>query len=399
MRLSFAPAKQFGQELEIAATIGETRLWYRIPSALAGEVRAEPFLVAGLMPAMARGEKLEVSSSFRISPRLFTSLPKIQQILHVWVPALKEIEVQTVCGTPAPPRPGSACFFSGGVDSAYTFLKHKEETTHLVLIHGLDIRHDDEAAFSRVLDPAREIAQRLGKTLIPVRTNAREFCKANGLTMVLFHGALLASVALLLGFERSYIPASQTYDDLEPWGSHALLDPLWSTESSEIIYDGGEAGRVEKVRVIAAHPDLLASLRVCSSGTGSNCGACEKCLLTLTALRLVRAHTSAFPELDLERLKKLKVTFDNLEYFVEMCEVAAQNGDIKLHRLLNSSLRRFETKQILKRADAVFLGGTVHRLVGGLRDKSKRPALLRTEDPTSQDGTRALKLWRMKTFR
>lgn len=401
MRLTSVHAEPLGPEIEVAAIVGESTLWYRIPAAFADQVRPEAFLVAGLMPSMASGETLEVSADLRISPRLFGSIPKIQHILHAWVPALQTVDVRANCGLPAPARAGAACFFSGGVDSAYTYLKHAHELTHLVLIHGLDICHDDDASFSRALDPVRDLAQRLGKTLVPVRTNAREFCKTNGLTMILFHGSLLASVSLLLGFGRNYIPASQAYDDLAPWGSHALLDPLWSTEASEIIYDGGEARRIEKVAAVAQHPELLSSLRVCSRGTGANCGECDKCLLTLTALRLVGARTPAFPTLNLDRLKKVKVNLDNLEYFVEMWEVAKQAGDLRIQKLLDNSLHRFEAKQILKRADAVFLRGTVRRLVEGLREKPKQAPLLRPEDPihTNGNGARALRLWRTRAFR
>jgi hypothetical protein len=152
---------------------------------------------------------------------------------------------------------------------------------------------------------------------------------------------------------------------------------------------------------VAEHPELLEALRVCSAGTGANCGACEKCLLTSTALRLVGAHTSAFPKLDLGRLKKLKINLDNLEYFVEMWEVARQTGDVELHRLLDKSLRRFEAKQILKRADAVFFKGAVRRLVDGLRSTPKKTVLLRPEDPTygNGSGAKALRLWRTRAFR
>jgi hypothetical protein len=380
MYLDCVESKQIGQEIELSAIIGETRLWYRVPGLFAGRVRAEAFLVSALMPAMARGESLELSTQICISPRLLKSIPKIQEILHAWNPALRKIAVRTNSGAPAPSRPGAACFFSGGVDSAYTYLKHANEITHLVLIHGLDIPPDDEASFSQALVQSRDLAARLGKTLVPVRTNAREFCKANGLTMILFHGALLASVSLLLGFEHNYVPASQTYDDLDPWGSHALLDPLWSTESSEIIYDGGEARRIDKVRAVVEDPRLLASLRVCpGNGGGSNCGKCEKCLLTMTALRLVDATTPAFPKLSMERLRKLAVNFDSLEYYLEMYEVAQQVGDSAVEKSLRSALRRFEVKQILKRTDAVLLGGSMRRLLSAVRGKATAPALLRPD--------------------
>src|SRR5512133_1200202 len=101
MRLGCVQAKQFGSEIEIAASVGDTRLWYRVPAAFGDQVRAEPFLVAGILPAMARGEALEVSSAIGISPRLSASLPKVQQILHAWIPALQKIDVKATCSSPA----------------------------------------------------------------------------------------------------------------------------------------------------------------------------------------------------------------------------------------------------------------------------------------------------------
>jgi len=40
---------------------------------------------------------------------------------------------------------GAEAFFSGGVDSFYTFLKHRHEITDLAVVHGFD-SHNHEAA-------------------------------------------------------------------------------------------------------------------------------------------------------------------------------------------------------------------------------------------------------------
>ena len=34
---------------------------------------------------------------------------------------------------------GVACFFSGGLDSFHTHLKHREEVTHIIFVYGFDI--------------------------------------------------------------------------------------------------------------------------------------------------------------------------------------------------------------------------------------------------------------------
>ena len=36
-------------------------------------------------------------------------------------------------------------FFSGGVDSTYTFLKHQDEISHVVYIHGFDFYFNDSS--------------------------------------------------------------------------------------------------------------------------------------------------------------------------------------------------------------------------------------------------------------
>jgi hypothetical protein len=388
MQLTDVRVRRFDQQSEISASVGGMRLWYRVPVQVADAIRVDAFLVAALMPAMVSGEDLEVSPEFVISSRLYRSISKIQDILHVWNPQLKKVRVHARCGSPPEPRPGSACLFSGGIDSMYTCLKHRDEITHLILLHGLDIAPEDERAFSTPLKWGREVAERLGKTLVVVQTNGRDFCNASGLAMALYHGALLASVSLLLGFGCNYVAASQTYDDLEPWGSHVLLDPLWSTESSEIIYDGCEARRIDKVRDVAQYPELLSLLRVCTSDDqGQNCGHCEKCLRTMAELRLVGASSSAFPHLSPGELRKVRVNFDTLLYYIESYEVAQQIGDAEMASALSSALRRFETRQILKHADTLMLGGWVGRLLSALR-RQEKPALLRPRTPTRQSRLR-----------
>jgi hypothetical protein len=68
----------------------------------------------------------------------------------------------------------------------------------------------------------------------------------------LYHGAALAAVALLFQdrLGKILIPPTYSYADLLPWGSHPLLDPLWSTEQTTIEHEGCEATRVEKAAYI-----------------------------------------------------------------------------------------------------------------------------------------------------
>jgi hypothetical protein len=78
---------------------------------------------------------------------------------------------------------------------------------------------------------------------------------------------------------------------MEPHGSHPLLDPLFRTEEMELVHDGGEADRDEKVERIASHESVAKHLRVCWRNTDGayNCGRCEKCLRTMLSLLAVGA--------------------------------------------------------------------------------------------------------------
>ncbi len=66
-----------------------------------------------------------------------------------------------------------------------------------------------------------------------------------------YHGAGIASVALWLSplFKRIYFAADMTYYDSNQtkiWGNHPLITPLFSTESTQFIYDGGGSNKDTK---------------------------------------------------------------------------------------------------------------------------------------------------------
>jgi hypothetical protein len=187
---------------------------------------------------------------------------------------------------------GVACFFSGGVDSFYTLLKHREEVTHIIFVHGFDIALEDRAHRTQASQMAREVAKELGKTLIEVETNIRTFSDGR-VGWKIYHGAAMASVALLFQhrFRRVLIASSHSYVRMLPWGSHVLLDPLWSTELTEIEHDGSEATRIDKMAYISEHELPMQWLRVCFKNPDSayNCGRCGKCVVAKVTLRTVGA--------------------------------------------------------------------------------------------------------------
>src|SRR2546430_360740 len=192
----------------------------------------------------------------------------------------------------------------------------------------------------RVADALRRAAQELGKPLIEVETNLRAFSDSYVSWSEEYDGSALASVALLLSAElgKVYIPASFSEAFLMPWGTHPHLDPLWSTEGTEIVHDGNQTGRPQKVARIAQSEAALRWLRVCweNRDQAYNCGRCEKCLRTMVNLRIAgaldRCPTFARP-LDLRAVRNLVIPDECARIFVEenleACRAAGTDPELE----------------------------------------------------------------------
>ena len=335
----------------------EFNVWYRVEGGIVSE-DDDAFLAAALIPAMKSAESLKLVG--RVSRTLMNNSSTIQNIVHKWFPEFEKITVtsgdftDTISGSP---ERGVGCFFSAGVDSFYTLLKHREEITHLIYVHGFDIWLHEEDFRLSVLSEIRKVAKVFGKSLIFVETNIHEFSDHFADWGLQYHGAALASVALLLTpqLRTIYAPSSYAYDELFPWGSHPLLDPMWSTESLQIVHDGNEAGRIEKVALIAQSDIALKTLRVCLDRTDGayNCGHCEKCVRTMVNLRLsgVPLHRTSFSrELDLDAVANLVLNDEHALIFAkENLKSAKAKDDKELAKALQQAVDRYEQRLLANR--------------------------------------------------
>jgi hypothetical protein len=203
------------------------------------------------------------------------------------------------CAAPVPPvnhagLEAVGLYFTGGVDSFYSLLKDVELSTdagHEPVTHLLyaNFERHHGRAYDRLLDRLRRVAEETDRQLVLIDTNVRSLTE-RATFWPDYHGAALASTALalqgLLG--RCLIAASDHYRHLPPLGSHPVLDHLWCTERLEIVHDGAEASRSDKVvRQIARSRLALETLSVCwRSEPAHNCGVCEKCLRTMVTLEM-----------------------------------------------------------------------------------------------------------------
>ena len=333
-------------------------------------VSSEMMCCMGLPVAMKSNAVLEPGGS--VSPAFLRGIHTLSDILSSWYPELSplQIKVDVAAASPDDAATGTrvGAFFSGGVDSFYTLLKHQDEITDIILVHGFDIAVDDADLRAEVSRMARKVAAALGKRLIEVETDARKVFEAAGLWWGEHsHGAALACVGHAIGADMRtiYVSATHTYRELFPWGSHPLLDAHWGTDRLSFRHDGCAASRIQKVWLLAQHPIALSSLRVCYENRGGayNCGQCEKCLRTMLNLAAARAldRAATFPtRLEPKAVRAMTLQGENgLSFARENIEALARVPDADaLRRALNVAFGRAKMRMrlvaLVRRSPRVF---------------------------------------------
>lgn len=309
---------------------------------------ASPFAIYCLPICMAKGWNLR--SELPVSSKLLATMPQIQDIFLQFLPGMQRVKVDAPSAVEQQLiARETASFFSGGVDGFYTFLKHRQRISRLIFAAGFDITLSQTKVVDIVQQQIRLMARELEVGLIEVKSNMRQFSDTL-LHWRFFIGASMAGTASLLSHlvETVYIGSSHHYGDIYPWGTHPLLDPLWSTEAVNVIYDGCEATRLMKLCLVAKDPVALCRLRVCFNNRDDryNCSRCEKCIRTMVGLRLlgVLEQSGTFVrQLDLKRISKLgigdnahvmRINLENYQY------AKKHRIDPALERALQLSLRK-----------------------------------------------------------
>jgi len=295
---------------------------------------AEAAVTLATWGCMKLGTDLAVGAP--LSKQYLQNLETVQDVLRSWQPDCSRFSVTGArpvrrARPEGPARTGA--FFSAGVDSFYTLLKRREEITDLVLVYGFDIDLDDDVLRRRTSEVVRNVGRETGKHVIEIETNLRDVLKPFQAWPMAF-GVALAAVGhvLMPGLTRLLIPSTNAYAELHPCGSHPVLDPLWSTEALEIVHDGCEAFRSEKIEMIAENELAMKSLRVCWEDSRGiyNCGECGKCIRTMAGLAaagaLDRCQTFSKP-LTPANVRRMSVQGEDERVFVvELIRVLEKNG-------------------------------------------------------------------------
>jgi hypothetical protein len=281
------------------------RFYAQVEARFADWFCADPngFLLAALIPAWHASERrvrvdggLCAILSERVKAALLT--------LRSWYPELGHfpaIEASRGFETRQPSKPQAASFLSCGIDSLATLrwnLLHVDAAhparikAAIVLdyIKGHGWTEKQEAGETkRRREAGARVTTEVGIPLIAVRTNILELHDRPKVFARQSHSSVLSSSAYFLGrgFSKAYIASSDAADGLAPWGSHPLLDPFYSSAHLAIEHDGLQMCRFEKTALLSAWSIALNNILVCTNRDydgPTNCGTCEKCVRTMTAL-------------------------------------------------------------------------------------------------------------------
>jgi hypothetical protein len=267
--------------------------WFDIPIAYEPSLSGNLWLACLLPLAATIGEDLEIA--LPVDRELLIGANSILKLWKYWRPDSHVVNILVDSITEFPPRSQSnASFFSAGVDSFFSVLQ-RPDVTNWITVLGFDMPIEKEEEFQIHCRRLSTIASDLGKNHISVRTNLRRTRWRLAQWEALAFGPALASVALVFEdyFYEVLIPASCDYAGMDPWGSHPLSDPLFSTCGTRIVHEGAAFSRFEKIEYLVKSDRVLRELHVCFRGNDSmgqdhqNCCRCEKCYRTMIALDIL----------------------------------------------------------------------------------------------------------------
>jgi len=354
------------EKWRVSSKVGRRDIWFESSAELTAS--PEAFLCAFLFPAMARGAGVRMPAS--LCPTFLKNVETAKRLGSQWW-GYSGGAIDADGTRYATAREGTAAFFSGGVDSFFTLLEKNDEIEFLIFVEGYDIPLSDTPRLAAACHWMQEIADAMGKKLLVVRSNLREHPEFRLISWgYTFGSALAAAGHLLAGYcNRLYIPSSEPYWRLYPWGSHPELDPSWGSSATEFEVHGADHERIDKVRKISVNPLVHRYLRVCweRKNERMNCGICEKCVRTQLELSAAGAphRVQTFPEGDLVgRINGLPGVPAHVVYYYQLASERIADPSIAraIEGLLERS-QRWRRRQSMKKVP-VELWRRLRRVVG-----------------------------------
>ena len=166
-------------------------------------------------------------------------------------------------------------------------------------------------------EPGKNVAKELGLPYYYLKTNLQNFRKTIDMTKVNYIATYSCMLSLSNAISKFYISSGFSYNEIKNFSDHyhnndltgfceSYLVPLIETEKIELIIDGCQYRRVDKLKNIVDWDISKKYLNVCWRYTpdGSNCGVCPKCLRTLFPLEIMGKLDDYKNVFDIEQYKK-----------------------------------------------------------------------------------------------
>lgn len=238
----------------------------------------------------------------------YESIPTFKEGYMKMYPAIDfrgKLEVGQVVNYDVEDKEGAIVFFSGGVDSFDTLIRHQKEMPVLLSLWGADLTLQDECGWLNVKQRMSHTAQEFGILGLTAKSGFRDFLNYDILGKKIkeskdnwWHGfqhgigiiSHSAPVAYMLKKKNVYLASSYTEQE-RPFltcASAPSIDNKVKFFGCKIWHDGYEYTRQEKIAHILQYTvehEYKVFLRVCWEKTdGLNCCQCEKCFRTLSAI-------------------------------------------------------------------------------------------------------------------
>lgn len=380
---SLPDSKEYRIVCDIDCSFSDSKqLWFSVPEEFGDWLTDDvydAFMVAMLFPAMCYNERLIIEGC--VSEKLYDNLVHyVQKCQQANLSYLNEIEI-VVQGFKSAKKTNNLIGegFTAGVDALATlydrFVIEKSPDFRISALFFFNVgthggggeraRKKFKSRYNYLLDFVNEI----GLPFVPMDSSLFDFYK---LEWEYDAGVLCRTIGILV-FERVlskyYVASDYSFWEIVNMSSinhgaiiNATNYSMLGTESLEIIVDGTQYKRSEKIARLLDYPQGMKYLNVCVGQTESphNCSLCHKCLRTELALDILGKLEDFSDVFDIEKFKKQRFSYKcmtvlqrkNKIYAYDNCELAK-----KMHYPMPSYFRAwiYKSPWIMKNAAKKFV--------------------------------------------
>ena len=317
---------------------------------VAPDATSAPEAFAAIARIMGMENERSVWTPSRLSPSFVAGMDHLQAVHLALFPQhhASPLRARRRRDRPAADGPSrrTAAFFSGGVDSFDLVLEHGDGIDDLLFVRGFDVAVHDRARGEEVLSAVRAGAAALGKPLLELGTDLREFSDPTSDWTWFVYAGLLSTTVLLERTHRRVLCAASVADRHLPAEAVRLRAMPFGNDRTELGVEGRVATRIEKLIRVADAGVARDTLRVCwQNAPGTvNCGTCTKCVRTaigLAAVGRLGAIATLPDRLDLDAVAAQPArTRSERAYLQETLEAASAHGQRDLVRALRRAFDR-----------------------------------------------------------